>query len=316
MEGGLRAGQKKTYDITITRTSGPADDPRTPGVDQQILNTVVVSTPLHYTFSASGSVHRTRFTSYFVTVPPGTKSLEIKLGGLKKGSRTFFTAVDPYGLTAADDDPDTTVPESAPPTPGVWEITVDSRRRSAALDNPYTLTVSASAASFAPSPVTVPEAKAGVPAPASWTLTNTMAAVDGRLQSGALGSSRTARPVIAKGGATQRSTVEVPEGTTSLDVAIGNASDSGADLDLKVLDARGEVVGQSTGADADESVSLADPAAGTYTVEVIAYAVPSGSTAYDYRDAFFSPALGTVRLVNTRGTTVGTSDVTVEKVTP
>ncbi|GAV42978.1 S8 family serine peptidase [Streptomyces acidiscabies] len=405
-EGGLKAGQKKTYAITLTRTSGPSgslphvlrlvndkdrtfsvvgpqrvnlplgkpvtvklratpksagiksvlldvDDPRTPGVDKQILDTVVVSTPLHYTFSAPGSVQRASYTSSFVTVPPGTKSLEIALSGLKEGSQTFFTAVDPTGIAVADDQPLTDLPAAADPVPGVWEITVASLRTSASLDNPYRLTVSALAASFAPSPLTVPEAGIGKPVGTSWTLTNRMAAVDGRLESGPLGSSRTARPVIADG-ATQRGTVEVPEGTTSLDVSIGGAADQAADLDLTVLDARGDVVGQSGSPTADESVSLANPAAGTYTVEVHAYRVPSGSTAYDYHDVFVSSVLGkvtvdsatpvklgtggstkvpatvtvaapaaegrelvgTVRLVNTRGTTVGTGDLIVGKVTP
>nr|WP_112475130.1 S8 family serine peptidase [Streptomyces sp. ST1020] len=405
-EGGLKAGQKKTYDITVTRTSGPAgslphvlrlvndkdrtfsvvgpqrvdlplgkpvtvklraaprsagiksvllevDDPRTPGVDKQILDTVVVSTPLRYTFSASDSVQRASYKSYFVTVPPGTKSLEIALGGLKEGSKTFFTAVDPTGMAVADDDPDTALPASAAPMPGVWEITVDARRKSASLDNPYELKVTAFAASFDPAPLTVPEAGLGKPVATSWTLTNRMAAVDGRLVSNGLSSSRTTRPVI-ENGATQRSTVEVPEGTTSLDVSIGGAADQAADLDLTVLDARGNVVGQSGSPTADESVSLANPAAGTYTVEVHAYRVPSGSTAYDYHDVFFSSVLGkvtvdsaapvklgtggsakvpatvtvaapaaegrelvgVVRLVNTRETTVGTGEVIVQKVTP
>ncbi|MEW2115099.1 S8 family serine peptidase [Streptomyces sp. NPDC005474] len=404
-EGGLKAGRKKTYDVTITRTTGPsgslphtlrlvnnkertfsivgprvvklplnkpvtvkvqaapkhagiksvilqADDPRTVGVDKQILNTVVVSTPLRYTFTASGSVRRTKSTSYFVTVPKGAKSLEITLGGLKQGSRTFFTAINPSGLNVADNDPDTDLPGSAEPVPGVWEIAVDSGRKSAQLDSPYTLNVSAFAASFDPAPVTVPEARIGTPVDASWTLTNKMAAVDGTLEGGALGSSRTARPTIEKG-ATQRSTIEVLDGATSLNVATGGVSDKAADLDLTVYDAQGKVVGQSAGPDSKESVSLVNPAAGTYTVEVVAYAAPSGSTAYDYRDVFFSSALGkvavaastpvklgtgdsakasasvtvaravaegrelvgTVRLANKRGTTVGAGDVTIEKVT-
>ncbi|PIM73589.1 serine protease [Streptomyces sp. JV178] len=405
-EGGLKAGRKKTYDVTITRTSGPSgslphslrlannkertfsivgphgvklplnkpvtvkvqaaprhagiksvilqvDDPKTAGVDKQILNTIVVSAPVRYTFTASGSVQRTKFRSHFVTVPEGAKSLQVTLGGLRQGSVTGIGATDPRGMKVGDDDPTTTdVAVYTDPMPGVWEIAVDSRRTSALLDNPYRLDVSVFAARFDPAPVTVPEAKAGSPVDVSWTTTNTMAAVDGTLKGGALGSSKTARPTI-KNGETQKSTIEVAEGATSLDVALGGVSDAAADLDLTVYDAQGKVVGQSADPDSDESVSLADPAAGTYTVEVVAYAVPSGSTAYDYRDVFFSSALGTVavdesapvalgrgdsakvsasvtvaravaegrevvgevRLVNPRGTTVGVGDVTVEKVT-
>ncbi|MEY9992493.1 hypothetical protein ABIE67_004525 [Streptomyces sp. V4I8] len=406
-EGGLKAGQKKTYDVTITRTTGPAgslphtlrlannkartfsivgpklvalplnkpvtvkvqaapkhagiksailqaDDPRTVGVDKQILTTVVVSTPVQHTFTASGSVQRNNFKSYFVTVPEGTKSLQVTLGGLKEGSRTLFSAISPYGTPVADNDVSTTdIASYADPLPGVWEIEVDARRTSTLLDNPYKLNATVYGASFDPAAVTVPEAKVGTPVAASWTVTNKLEAVEGNLKGGALGSSKTARPTIADG-ATQTSTIEVPEGTTSLDVAIGKVSDLASDLDLNVYDAEGNLVGQSADGDSEESVSIAAPAAGTYTVEVIGFEVPSGSTAYDYRDAFFSSALGSVkvdesapvklgtgdsakvaadvtvaravpegrqlfgevRLVNTRGTTAGVGGVTIEKVTP
>ncbi|MCX5206426.1 hypothetical protein OG897_34085 [Streptomyces sp. NBC_00237] len=44
----------------------------------------------------------------------------------------------------------------------------------------------------------------------------------------------------------------------------------------------------------EESVSVPAPEAGTYTVVVDGYAIPSGTTAYDYRDVYFAPAFGTV----------------------
>ncbi|WP_329054780.1 S8 family serine peptidase [Streptomyces violaceus] len=347
-EGGLKAGQEKTYDVTITRTSGPAgslphtlrlannkartfsivgpqvvdlplnkpvtvkvravpkhagiksaileaDDPRTVGVDKQILNTVVVSTPARYTFSASGSVQRSNFTSHFVTVPEGAKSLQVTLGGLAEGSLTNFAATSPYGLPAEDDDPDTTdIAAYEDPLPGVWEIEVYSGRMSALLDNPYKLNAAVFGAAFGPETVTVPEAKVDTPVAASWTVTNKLEAVEGNLK-GALGSSKTTRPTIADG-ETQTSTIEVPEGTTSLDVAIGNPSDKATDLDLRVYDADGDLVGMDADSDSEESVSVPRPAAGTYTIEVLGFDVPSGSTAYDYRDVFFSPALGSLTL--------------------
>ncbi|MGJ3559534.1 hypothetical protein ACR6C2_16020 [Streptomyces sp. INA 01156] len=82
------------------------DDPRTEGVDRQILNTVVVSAPLKHTFSASGKAQRNSTTSYFVTVPEGAKTLEIALGGLKATSQTRFIAIHPYGVPA---DPTSTI---------------------------------------------------------------------------------------------------------------------------------------------------------------------------------------------------------------
>ena len=41
-------------------------------------------------------------------------------------------------------------------------------------------------------------------------------------------------------------------------------------------------------------MALDNPPAGTYTVEVDGYDVPAGTTEYDYRDVFYSPALGSV----------------------
>ncbi|MGW0137818.1 S8 family serine peptidase [Streptomyces calvus] len=419
-EGGLKAGQKKTYDITVTRTSGPdrairheldlennagrtfrivgdddialplnkpvtvkvqaapgsaglksaileVDDPRTEGVDQQILTTVVVSAPLEYTFSAAGTAQRNDTTSYFVTVPEGAKTLEVAMSGLKDKSQTRFIAIHPYGVPA---DPTSTVncyanytnpantcrPDVrsyANPQPGVWEIEVESRRTSPLLDNPYKLDVAVLGAAFDPETVTVPEAKVGTPAAASWTVKNELAALEGKLVGGPLGSSKTTRPSIATGD-THTTTVEVPEGAASLDVAIGNVSDAAADLDLAVYDQDGNEVGSSADGDSEESVSIASPAAGTYTVEVVGYAVPAGTTEYDYRDVFFAASLGSVtvdgaaavklgtgqsatvsgdvtvaaaapegraffgrvQLVNARGTVAGVGNVAIEKVVP
>ncbi|MEU0002762.1 S8 family serine peptidase [Streptomyces sp. NPDC006314] len=418
-EGGLEAGQKKTYDVTLTRTSGPdkavrhelhfennaghtfrivgddvvrlplnqpvtvkvqaapksagiksaileVDDPKTEGIDKQVLSTVVASAPVHHTFSASGSVQRNDTRSYFLTVPEGAKSLEVAIGGLKDKSQTRFIALHPYGtpvdttstpycynnyLDGNGCKPD--VRAYADPQPGVWEVEVEARRTSPLLDNPYKLDVSVLGAAFDPETVTVPEAKVGTPATASWKVTNTYAALDGKLVGGPLGSSKTARPSI-KEGEKQTTTVTVPAGAKSLDVAIGSVSDAAADLDLAVYDASGKEVGKSADGDSEEAVSVPSPAAGTYTIEVVGYAVPSGSTGYDYRDVFFSSTLGTVtvdgsapvtlgtgdsatvtgqvtaaaeapagreffgrvQLVNARGTVAGTGSVKIEKVTP
>lgn len=418
-EGGLKAGQKKTYDVTIIRTSGPdkavrhelrlvnnaggtfrivgdddirlplnqpvtvkvqaapkseglksailqVDDPRTEGVDRQILSTVVVAAPVKYTYSASGSVQRNSTRSYFLNVPEGATSLEVAIGGLKDKSQTRFIAIHPYGVPSDNTStpycynnyldgngckPD--VRSYADPQPGVWEVEVESRRTSPLLDNPYRLDVAVLGAAFDPGTVTVPEAKVGTPATASWKVTNAYAALDGRLTGGPLGSAKTARPAI-KEGETQTTTVEVPAGATSLDVAIGGVSDAAADLDLMVYDASGKEVGKSADGDSEEAVSVPSPAAGTYTIEVVGYSVPSGSTDYDYRDVFFSTALGSVtvdgsapvklgtgdsatvtgqvtaaaeapagreffgrvQLVNARGTVAGSGSVKIEKVTP
>ncbi|MEU2111609.1 S8 family serine peptidase [Streptomyces sp. NPDC019507] len=420
-EGGLKPGQRRTYDVTITRTSGPnrpveheldfrnndgtfrilgddevdlplnkpvtvkvqakaastgvhsaileADDERTEGVDKQILATVVASNELvkpGYTYSAKGSVQRNSFKSYFVTVPQGARTLEVALGGLAAGSQTRFISVHPYGVAFEDtastvcypnyNNPANTcrpdVRSYANPQPGVWEIEVESRRTSPVLDNPFKLDVTLLGASFDPAVKTLPEAKVGTPATVDWKVTNDAAALEGKLKGGSLGSAKTATPTIAQD-ERQVSTVTIGAGVERLDVVIGNTSDKGADLDLAVLK-DGRLVGQSADGDSEESVSLANPAAGTYTILVDGYAVAPGGTTYDYKDVYFSSALGTVKvdesktvslangasaqvsaevlvggsapegrrffgevqLLNARGTAAGTGSVVIEKVVP
>ncbi|MER5578417.1 S8 family serine peptidase [Streptomyces massasporeus] len=373
-EGGLKAGQKKTYEITLTRTSGAdkairhelhfennaggtfrivgsdevklplnqpvtvkvqaapksaglksaileVDDPKTEGIDRQVLSTVVVAAPLKYTFSAKSSVQRNSTQHYFVTVPEGAKTLEVAMSGLKDKSQTRFISIHPYGVPS---DPTSTIncypnysnpantcrPDLrsyADPQAGVWEIEVESRRTSPLLDNPYQLDVAVLGAAFDPETVTVPEAKVGTPAAASWKVTNGFAALDGKLVGGPLGSAKVARPSI-KQGETQTTTVEVPAGAKSLDVAIGGVSDNAADLDLAVYDASGTQVGSSADGDSEESVSIPSPAAGKYSIEVVGYSVPAGTTEYDYQDVFFSPSLGSVSVDGAAPVKLGTGD--------
>ncbi|GGT56111.1 S8 family serine peptidase [Streptomyces purpureus] len=421
-EGGLKTGQKKTYNVTVTRTSGPSygvrhnlswkyndgtfkaataydyitlplnkpvtvkveakaktagvhsailqlDDESTEGVDKQILSTVVVSKPLAkpaYGFSAASSVQRNSHTSYFVTVPQGAKSLEIGLGGLKGLSQTRFIANHPYGVAIEDTASNRCYPNYlggngcrpdlrsyTDPTPGVWEIVVESRRTSPELDNPFKLDVTVLGASFDPATQTVPEAKVGTPAAVEWKVTNGFAAIDGKLKGGSLGSAKVETPTI-KHHEQQTRTVTIGEGVERLDVAIGNTSDKAADLDLTVY--RGATrVGQSADGDSEESVSLVNPAAGTYTIVVDGYAVQAAEgTTFDYKDVYYSTALGTVKvdeskavtlangasaqagaeivvagaapegrqffgevqLLNARGTVAGTGSVVIGKVTP
>ncbi|MFI9582058.1 S8 family serine peptidase [Streptomyces sp. NPDC052236] len=362
-EGGLKTGQKKSYDVVITRTTGPdravrheldwknndgtfrlpgsdtvslplntpvtvkveakagtagvhsaileLDDGRTEGVDRQILATVVVSKELAtpaYAFSASGSVQRNSHTSYFITVPEGAKNLEVALGGLAKDSQTRFIGIHPYGVPVEDSStifcyPNYTSPANtcrpdvrayAEPMPGVWEIEVESRRTSPLLNNPYQLDVTLLGATFDPAVKTLPEAKVGTPATVEWTVGNGFAAIDGKLAGGPLGSAKVARPSI-KNGEVQESTVTIGEGVERLDIAIGGVSDTNADLDLAVYLGT-QQVGLAADGDSEEAVSLLKPAAGTYRVVVDGYSVPAGTTEYDYRDVFFSPSFGSIKV--------------------
>ncbi len=363
-EGGLKVGQKKVYEVTVTRTTGPdrptlhtlrfennhertfrvvgshlimlplnkpvtvkvaakprsagvhsavleVSDPWTRGVDKQILTTVVAAEDLaapSFGMSATGRVERNAPTSYFVNVPAGAKTLEVALSGLAEGSQTRFIAIHPYGVPADStstincypnyDNPNNTcrpdVRSYANPQPGVWEIEVESRRTSPLLRNPYKLDVSVLGATFDPAVQTLPEAVQGAAAPVEWTVTNDFAAIEGKAKGGSLGSAKTARPTIGHH-AEQRTTVEIGAGVERFDVAIGNVSDKAADLDLIVL-RDGVQVGSSADGDSEESVSLVKPAPGTYTIVVDGYSVPAGETAYDYKDVYFSSALGEVRV--------------------
>ncbi|WP_185300861.1 S8 family serine peptidase [Streptomyces finlayi] len=420
-EGGLKAGQSKTYDVTVTRTTGPdrnvahslswknndgtfslagsstvslplgkpvtvkvkarpgsagvhsailkVNDSRTVGVDHQILATVVVSKQLvapGYAYTASGSVQRNDHKSYFVNVPEGAKTLEVALSALRSGSQTRFISIHPYGVAVEDsstifcypnyESPANTcrpdVRSYKDPQPGVWEIEVESRRTSALLDNPYKLDVSLLGATFDPAVRTIAEAKIGTPAAVDWTVTNNAGDLEGKLKGGSLGSAKVERPSISTG-ETYETTVTIGEGVEKLDFAIGGTSDANADIDLYVYNGDTEV-GASTTAGSEESVSLVKPAAGTYTVVVDGYAVPAGTTEYDYRDVYYAPSLGAitvdeskavtlangasaqlgaevlvagaapegrqffgeVQLVNARGTAAGTGSVVIEKVTP
>ncbi|MEU8703580.1 S8 family serine peptidase [Streptomyces sp. NPDC048565] len=420
-EGGLKAGQKKSYDVTVTRTTGPdkavkhklswknddgtftlsgsgtvslplgkpvtvkvqakprtagvhsailqVDDAKTSGVDQQILNTVIVSKELakpDYAFSTTGSVQRNGTTSYFLNVPEGAQTLEVAMSALRSGSQTRFISIHPYGVEVEDSSttycypnyenpantcaPDTRSYQA--PQPGVWEIEVESRRTSPLLDNPYKLDVSLLGASFDPAVQTIPEAKIGTPAAVDWTVTNNAGGLEGTLKGGSLGSADVDRPSISTGGENTK-TVTIGEGVEKLDIAVGNTDDANADIDLYVLKDDVEV-GASTTAGSEESVSLVNPKAGTYTVVIDGYSVPAGTTEYDYRDVYYSASLGEIKvdeseavnlangestqvgaevvvageapegrqffgevqLVNARGTAAGTGSVVIEKVTP
>ncbi|MCY0943678.1 S8 family serine peptidase [Streptomyces antarcticus] len=364
-EGGLKVGQKKVYNVVVTRTTGvkygtrhdlswrnndgtfkviggydyvtlplnkpvtikveakatsagvhsgilQLDDATTEGIDKQILTTVVASTPLAtptFKLSDTSSVQRNSHKSYFVTVPPGAKTLEVALGGLQPGSQTRFISIHPYGLGVEDSATTQCYPNYdnpanacrpdlrsyADPQPGVWEIEVESRRTSPLLDNPYKLDVSVLGAAFDPAVKVLPEVKLGTPAPVQWTVKNEAAAIaGGKLKGGPLGSAKVAKPTIATG-ETHTTEVTIGAGVSRLDIAIGKTSDTGADLDLDVYK-DGVKVGSSADGDSEEAVSLVNPAAGTYTIEVLGYAIPSGSTTYDYRDVFFSAALGSVQV--------------------
>ncbi|GAB2881693.1 S8 family serine peptidase [Streptomyces mayteni] len=306
------------------------DDRSTQGIDQHILATVIVPQELaapDYALTESGTATRNASTSYFVTVPEGARTLEVAMSGLATGSQTRWIAITPEGLPA---DPTSTVncyanydnPANTcrpdlrlyeDPSPGVWELEVESRRTSPLLSNPYTLTAAALGTTFEPEPVTVEEATVGTPVSVTWEVTNDFAPIEGSLAAGELGSAAIDTPTIAPD-ERLNTTVEIGEGISSFEAVIGSAADPGADLDLFVYH-DGTLVGESTSASAEEAVRITDPAPGTYTVQVHGYAIPTGSTTFAYRDAYLSSGLGTVTVDGDRVIELGSgasADVAAE----
>ena len=58
------------------------------------------------------------------------------------------------------------------------------------------------------------------------------------------------------------------------------------------------LAGRSADSGSEESVTIANPAAGTWKVLVDGFAVPAGTTEYDYLDVFVNPAFGAVSVTD------------------
>ncbi|WP_206054016.1 S8 family serine peptidase [Nocardioides iriomotensis] len=309
----LPLNQPVTVQVTATPAAGAhtallrVDDAKTKGLDFAVMNAVVAGTELaapSYTWSQSGTAQRNEASRYYLTVPEGTKALQVKLSGIAAGSQTRFLAFHPYGV-GVDSTASTacytnflngngcnpTTRSYADPAPGVWELLVESRRTSPLQENPWTLDATLLGVTVNPETTTLESVQKGVPTPISWNVSNDFGPVTAGAKGGPLGSAKSSTETIANH-ATKTFTVEVPADASKLDVKIGNTSDAGADLDLFVSGPGGNK--QSADGDSEEAVSYANPAPGTYTVTVDAYDVPAGTTSYDYLDVFFAGALGTV----------------------
>jgi subtilisin family serine protease len=318
--GGQAVGSTRSYPVTVTRQTGGTSTyavsvigadgaftaPKSVTLSKGKPTVVPVEAPALSapTFAQTGgsdTVQRNSVDRFFVAVPEGAPYLRATLSEVATDSQVRFIAIDPYGLPVDDTSslscytnrpPNDCAPTTrtiAEPLPGIWEFTVESRRTSPTLDNPYRLTVDQLGISISPATAT---ATIGESVP--FTLTNDFAPVTAKAVGGDLGSSFTARPTI---GDLEQDTYEVvvPDGASELTVRIGGTSDLGADLDLIV---EGPVSGSDADGDSEESVTFIDPPAGTYTVTVDGYSVPSGSTQYDYVDVFLSPALGTLTVTD------------------
>jgi hypothetical protein len=298
------------------------DDPSTPGIEKQTLNTVVAAEAFtaadNYSVAHTATIGRNQVTSYFYTVPPNTPAFKVDLegGGPAAGAGQIrFLRFHPYGVGLEDNSSlscynppaaggtcagSPTSRTTSNPQAGVWEVTVEARRTSDADEAPYTLTASILGATVTPNPDTIATATLGVPVARSYTLTNGFGAFTGRAVGSTLGSAKMLTPTIANGANQQRAVVVSP-GSTSLRATIGSTSDTGADLDLYVYNCTSgtcALAGQSADGDSEESVTITNPVAGTWVTLVDGYAVPSGSTTFDYVDVFTNSSFGAVAVTD------------------
>jgi subtilisin family serine protease len=313
-----------TLDVTV-KVGGPGtyssilrlEDNATKGIDFQTMNTVIVADQFtagnNFTVSRTGTVGRNQMLHFFYNIPAGTPAFKVDLTGTTGQVR--FLRYDSYGLPAEPTGTNSlqcyvpAVPNNtcngttrtvANPQPGVWELTIDTRRTSDASVSNFTLTASILGASVSPNPDTIPSAQINTPISRNYSLTNLYGTFNGNAVGSNLGSAVTARRSIGNL-QSQSYTVVVDPGSTSLTARIGNPSDKAADLDLFVRNAAGAIVGQSADGDSEEAVTINLPAnfaGGTYTIVVDGYAVPSGTTEYDYLDVFANTRYGTVAITD------------------
>ncbi len=298
------------------------DDVASPGFELETMNTVMVpyefTSAANYQVSIDGSVGRNQSLHYFFRVPAGTPAMKVDFTGPSTTPGTGqarFLRWHPYGMAIDSNasancfsppastgcttgSPNSRTAQS--PTAGVWEVTVEGRRTSDLAFTPFTLTASVLGASVAPNPDVIDTAAVGSTVGRSYTLTNKFGPFTGRAAGSTLGSARQG-PFTITAGAKQYYDVTVMPGSTSLRATIGNTSDLKADLDLYISDCTSGTcvdVASSADGDSEESATVANPKAGHYQVRIEGYAVPSGSTSYDYVDVFANAAFGSVSVTD------------------
>jgi subtilisin family serine protease len=284
------------------------NDPATAGIDYQTLNTVIkpreFSGPT-YAETVSGDIDIAQQQHYFFRVPPATPALKVDMIGGSTAAGTGqmrFLRWSPWGLAIESNavsncynppppgavcnvNQSATSRTAQDPLAGVWELSMDARRTSDADDAPFSLTASLLGVTVEPDPDVIETAQIGVPISRSYDIENQFGAFTGGAVDSTLGSARLG-PFTINHHQTQTYQVVIPAGTASLRATIGNPSDPAADLDLFVVNPAGVVAGQSADGDSEESVTINNPVAGTWTVVVDGFDVPAGSTSYDYVDVF------------------------------
>lgn len=284
------------------------DDPSEPGVEYQVMNTVVAAQQMtlanNFTATSTGSADRPDMATFFFNVPANTPAFKADLQAAGS-ARLRLIRFHPYGIPIEAPGYQTGGVQSRTvtnPAPGVWEVTVDNSRASAVSQASFTIAGSLLGVDVTPAAWTQSGVHVGDTLTNSFSFTNRFGPFTGAAAGTALGSALKARPNIASGGAQQVYDVNVPAGSNRISAQIGNASDTSADLDLFLFDCTSGscvMASSSTSGSSEEFVAAENPAAGLWKVLVDPYSVPAGATDYDYLDVIANPVYGSVSVSDT-----------------
>jgi hypothetical protein len=313
------------------------DDPNTAGIDYQTMNAIVVpelfEATSNYSIVKSDTIGRNQVKRYFFQVPAGAPALKVDLDdhSAAGAGQVRFLRFHPYGIWSGVEPSNNSLACYSPPVPGgancdplsrtvgnplsgVWEVTVEARRTSDVENAPFTLTISILGASVEPNPDLISSATIGSPIIRTYTATSLFGDFTGRMTGTTLGSAR--RGVFTIANLEQQwYSIDVTKGSTSLRATIGGTSDLAADLDLFVYNCTSGScvrVAQSADGDSEESVTITNPAAGEWRVLIDGYAVPDGTTTYNYVDVFVNTAFGSIAMTDMDALHAGGSSWTAD----
>ena len=304
------------------------DDPATPGIDFQTMNTVIAAERLtaanEFTVTVTGSADRPDAAKprHFFNVPAGATGMRMT-STPTNGGRIRTLRYHPYGVpfdstttTVYCGPPDTgtgcpggvATRTVANPTPGIWEVTVDTSRASLVDPASYLLRVELFGVSVTPSSWTVDPAAVGQSYTQSFDFRNQGAPFAGNASGTSLTSAFATNGSMSKGSGTLSQDirwVRAPAGATTLTVRTTQGSDTSADLDVFVFycgtdgsTCGAAPVGQGIGATTNENVVIASPPPGVYKVVVEEFAIPAGTTTYGYLDEIARNGYGSITVVD------------------
>ena len=281
------------------------------GFTYRTLNTVVAAQRFDaagkWTIKEEFGVDRPGVTLRFFDVPAGAAALKIDL----KAPKDMIPIViyPPDGRESSVWIPPTEEQQSqtvAQPMAGVWMVVLSNRMDAFKFDEsrpptlpqtPVTLTASLVGVDVTPASLHESALKAGAARDFTFQMKNRFASFQGAAVSTPLAGVLEAKESVAPLGQNVH-TVEVAPGTSRLMFQLSEASDPAADLDLYLFDCTGKTSCVSrrsrVGPTSDETLSIDNPAPGTWKLVVDGVRVPGAGVSYRYRESAFNPRFGSL----------------------